>query len=165
LARGGRTLLALIVAGIALLGFSPKASSTDLVAGQSLTSQEENLLVAINRARAAHGAPPLRIGVRLQRAARAHSRAMARSGLLSHGNWYYRLRRFGVRGQMLGETLAWGAGSSGRGSAIVAMWLASPAHRATMLKPGFSRIGVGIAVGTMGGYSSASIATADFSSG
>lgn len=165
MARGGRTLLALIVSGIALLGFSPKASSTDLVEQQLLTAQEENLLDAINRARAASGVPPVRIGPRLQRAARAHSRAMARSGSLSHGNWYQRLRAYGVRGRTLGETLAWGVGSHGRGAAIVSMWLQSPPHRATMLRRGFSRVGVGIAVGTMAGYSGASVATADFSGG
>jgi uncharacterized protein YkwD len=164
LARGGRTLLALFVSGIALLGFSPKASSTGLVEQQSLTGQEESLLDAINRARIARGVPPLRIGVRLQRAARAHSRAMARSGSLTHGAWYDRLRSYGVRGRTLGETIAWGTGSDGMGSAIVEMWLASPSHRETMLKGGFSRIGVGIAVGTMAGYSGATVATADFAS-
>jgi uncharacterized protein YkwD len=165
LARGGRTLLALVVAGIALLGFSPEAYSTDLVGQRSLTAQEESLVDAINRARVARGVRPLRIGLRLQRAARAHSRAMARSGSLDHGNWYQRLRSFGVRGHTLGETLAWGVGSGGRGAAIVGMWLQSPPHRATMLSRGFSRVGVGIAVGTIAGYSGASVATADFSSG
>lgn len=165
MARGGRTLLALIVSGIALLGFSPKASSSDLLDQASLTSQEESLLDAVNRARVARGVPPVRIGIRLQRAARTHSRVMARSGLLSHGNWYHRLRSYGVRGRMLGETLAWGVGSDASASAIVGMWLASPPHRETLLKRGFARIGIGIAVGRIAGYSGASVATADFSSG
>jgi uncharacterized protein YkwD len=164
LARGGRTLLALIVSGIALLGFSPDASSHGLLGQYSLTSQEENLLDAINRARAARGIPPLRIGARLQLAARAHSRAMARSGSFTHGNWYQRLRNFGVRGGTVGETIAWGVGSDGTASAIVGMWLASPPHRATMLARGFRRVGVGVAVGTMSGFSGANVATADSSS-
>jgi uncharacterized protein YkwD len=153
-----------IVLGIALLGSSPDASSSELLGQRSLTGQEENLLDAINRARVTRGVPPLRIGVRLRRAARAHSRAMARSGSLTHGNWYQRLRSFGVRGGTVGETIAWGVGSDGTASAIVGMWLASPPHRATMLGRGFRRIGVGVAVGTMAGYSDASVATADFSS-
>lgn len=162
--RGGRTLLALIVSGIALLGFSPKASSSDLVEQQGLTGQEESLLEAINQARAARGVPPMQIGVRLQRAARAHSRAMARSGSFTHGNWYDRLRSHGVRGRTLGETIAWGVGSDGTASAIVGSWLASPPHRATMLNRGFRRVGVGIAIGSMAGYSGAKVATADFAS-
>lgn len=162
LARGGRTLLALIVSGIALLGFTPKASASAVADQQSLTGQEESLLDAINRARAARGVQPLRIGVRLQRAARAHSRAMVRSGSFTHGNWYHRLRSFGVDGNTVGETIAWGVGSHGSASAIVGMWLASPSHRATMLARGFRRVGVGIAIGRMDGYSGARVATADF---
>jgi uncharacterized protein YkwD len=163
--RGGRTLLALTVTGIALLVVSPGASSVDLVGATSvsaLSAQEQSLLAAINAARAANGAPPLRIGARLQHAADAHSAAMARSGSFTHGNWYRRLRAHGVRGRTLGETIAWGVGIDGTAQAIVAMWLASPPHRATMLRPGFRRVGVGIAVGRMSGYSGARVATADF---
>lgn len=161
--RGGRTLTALVVMGIFGLGFSPAASSTQLSEQQLVSAQEQSLLQAINRARAARGIPPLRIGVRLQSAARAHSRAMARSGSFSHGDWYRRLRRHGVRGRTLGETIAWGVGVDGTASAIVGMWLASPPHRATMLGHGFRRIGVGLATGTMSGFPGANVATADFS--
>ena len=118
---------------------------------------------AINQARGRHGVPPLRVGLRLRRAARAHSCAMARTGSFTHGDWYRRLRRHGVRGRTLGETIAWGVGGDGTAAAIVGMWLASPPHRETMLAPGFRRIGVGVAVGTMSGLPGANIATADFS--
>ena len=164
MARGGRTLLALVVAGIALFGVSPEASATNVVEARTLTTEEESLVDALNRARIARGIAPVRVGLRLQRAARAHSRAMARSGFFGHGNWYRRLRSFGVRGQTVGETIAWGAGSQGTASSIVGMWLASPPHRATILGRSFRRVGVGIAVGTMEGYSGAQVATADFSS-
>ncbi|HXV02538.1 MAG TPA: CAP domain-containing protein [Gaiellaceae bacterium] len=150
---------------VALL-LSPSASPAELVGATSvstLSAQEQSLLAAINAARAANGAPPLRIGARLQRAADAHSAAMARSGSFTHGNWYRRLRAHGVRGRTLGETIAWGVGSAGTAQAIVAMWMASPPHRATMLRPGFRRVGVGIAIGHMSGYSGARVATADFS--
>jgi uncharacterized protein YkwD len=160
--RGGRTLavLSIVVAGI--FAYSPSASSSELIELQLLSAQEENLLQAINRARAVHGAPPLRVGVRLQAAARAHSRAMARTGAFTHGNWYHRLRRHGVRARTLGETIAWGVGTDGTAAAIVRMWLESPPHRATLLRRGFRRIGVGVAVGTMDGFPGASVATADF---
>lgn len=166
--RGGRTLTVVIVSGIALFALSPSASSSGLVEAvgvSTLSAQEQSLLAAINAARAAHGAPPLTLGTRLQRAADAHSAAMARSGSFTHGNWYRRLRAHGVRGRALGETIAWGVGTDGTAQAIVGMWLASPPHRATMLRPGFRRVGVGIAIGRMGGYPGASIATADFSGG
>jgi uncharacterized protein YkwD len=160
--RGGRTLTALVVVGIAALGFSSRASSSQLSEQGLLSAQEQNLLQAINSARAARGAPPLRMGLKLQRAARANSRAMARSGSFTHGNWYRRLRRHGVNGSKLGETIAWGVGTDGTATRIVGMWLASPPHRATMLDPRFRRIGVGVAVGTMGGFPGANVATADF---
>ncbi|HZB36288.1 MAG TPA: CAP domain-containing protein [Gaiellaceae bacterium] len=160
--RGGRTLFVLTITGIALFGLSPSAAPRDLGGLQSLSAQEQSLLQAINQARAARGVPPLRVGVRLRSAARAHSWAMAQSGAFTHGNWYWRLRRHGVRARTLGETIGWGAGADGTASAIVSMWLGSPPHRATMLNPGFRRIGVGVAVGTMGGLPRASVATADF---
>jgi len=161
--RGGRTLFALIVLGILALGFSSSASSSQLAELQLLSRQEQSLVQAINQARGRHGVPPLRVGLRLRRAARAHSCAMARTGSFTHGDWYRRLRRHGVRGRTLGETIAWGVGGDGTAAAIVGMWLASPPHRETMLAPGFRRIGVGVAVGTMSGLPGANIATADFS--
>lgn len=160
--RGGRTLFVLTLAVVALFALAPGASSSGLAELQLLSAQEQSLLQAINHARAAHGAPPLRIGVRLQRAARTHSRAMARSGAFTHGNWYRRLRSHGVRARMLGETIAWGVGTDASAGALVGMWLASPPHRATLLRPGFRRIGVGLAVGSMGGFPGATVATADF---
>jgi uncharacterized protein YkwD len=160
--RGGRTLTALIVVGISALGLSPCASSSQLSELHVFNAQEQSLLQAINHARTARGIPPLRVGVRLQRAARAHSRAMARTGSFTHGDWYRRLRRHGVKARAVGETIAWGVGVDGTAGAIVGMWLASPPHRATLLDRSFRRVGVGIAVGSMGGFPGASIATADF---
>ena len=160
--RGGRTLVVLAMSSVALFELSPSASPSQLSEPRLLGGQEQSLLQAINKARAAHGAPPLRIGTRLQRAARAHSRAMARSGSFAHGDWYLRLRRHGVRARALGETIAWGVGARGTAAAIVRMWLDSPPHRETMLHRGFRRIGVGIVVGTMAGFPGARIATADY---
>ena len=154
---GGRTLLALVVGGILFLALAPGASSS------GLTGQEQSLLRAINGARAAHGAPPLRVGSALQRAARSHSRAMIRTGNFTHGNWYRRLRNHGVRGGTVGETIAWGVGSDGSAEAIIGMWLASPPHRATLLNRSFRRVGVGVAVGAFSGFGGANVATADFS--
>jgi len=151
-----RTLLTLVAQAFVFLALSPTATAS------SLSGQEQSLLRAINGARAAHGAPPLQVDPALQRAARAHSRSMLRTGRFDHGNWYGRLRRFGVRGRTLGENIAWGVGSQGTAGAIVRMWMASPPHRSTLLRRGFSRVGVGIATGSFGGFSGANVATADF---
>jgi uncharacterized protein YkwD len=157
-----RTLLTLVVGGTLFLALAPGAMSVDFARQVQLSGQEQNLLRSINAARARAGAPPLRVAGPLQRAARSHSNAMLRSGNFSHGNWYRRLRRHGARGRTLGETIAWGVGSDGSAEAIVRMWLASPPHRATMLRRGFRYVGVGMAHGSFAGYGGASIATADF---
>jgi uncharacterized protein YkwD len=161
-ARGGRTAVVLTILGISLFAFSPSSSSAPLLQLEAASGREQNLLQAINRARAARGIPPLSAGVKLRRAARAHSRAMARSGSFTHGDWYRRLRRHGVRARTLGETIAWGVGVDGTGAAIVRMWLASPPHRSTLLSRAFRYVGVGVAVGTMDGFHGAIVATADF---
>ena len=157
-----RTLLALVVGGILFLASSPGAYSSGLVNQAQLSGQEASLLSAINRARARHGAPPLRVSAPLQRAARSHSNAMLRTGNFTHGDWYRRLRRHGARGRTLGEVIAWGSGSAGTARAIVRMWLGSPSHSATMLNRGFRYVGVGIATGSFAGLGGASVATADF---
>ena len=145
-----------------LLASPPGASSSAVLDRAQLSGQEQGLLQAINHARAAHGRRPVRIAYRLHRAARSHSNAMLRTGAFTHGDWYGRLRRHGVQGRTFGENIAWGSGAAGAPAALVRMWLASPPHRATMLSPAFSRVGVGIARGTFSGVGDSSVATADF---
>lgn len=157
-----RTLLALVVGGILFLVLAPGALSSDLVGQAQSSGQEQGLLRSINRARARHGAPPLRLAPALQRAARSHSQAMLRTGNFDHGDWYRRLRRHGARGRTLGENIAWGVGTDGTADAIVRMWLTSPPHRATLLRRGFRYVGVGVATGSFSGFGGASVATADF---
>jgi len=144
------------------LALAPVASSSDLVGQRQLSGQEHGLLRSINQARVRHGARPLRLASPLQRAARSHASAMLRTGNFTHGDWYRRLRRHGVRGRTVGETIAWGVGADGTGDAIVRMWLASPAHKATLLRRSFRYVGVGVASGAFAGFPGASVATADF---
>jgi uncharacterized protein YkwD len=131
-------------------------------AAAGLTRAETRLLKDLNRVRAAHGLAPLRYDPHLQRAARAHSRDMLISQLFQHGAFVERMVRFDVRGTMTGENLAWGNGPFGSASAIVRAWLASPEHRANLLRPRFTRIGIGDLVGPFLGYDGAHVVTADF---
>ena len=120
------------------------------------------MLQAMNSAREAHGLAPLRIDGRLQRAACGHSRAMLRTDTFSHGAFAARIRRAGVRARRVGENLAWGVGALAEAHAIVNTWLASPEHRANLLRAGYRTVGVGIRVGSFGGYAGASVITTDF---
>jgi uncharacterized protein YkwD len=139
---------------------------TAAVAGPARASEsattERALLDEVNRVRAAHGLPGLRVDSALQRAARSHSVDMLRRGYFGHGAFAERLARFGARGPRLGENLAWGAGTAAAARDMVRRWLASPPHRANLLRPGFRRIGVGAVIGSFSGYESVRVVTADF---
>jgi uncharacterized protein YkwD len=128
----------------------------------SPTTAEARLLVTMNQVRVQHGVRPLRIDLRLERAARAKSRSMLRTGTFAHGDFQRRLSSYRVRGPYYGENLAWGVGANATASGIVQMWLASPSHRANLLRPSFQRVGLGLVVGTFGGYGGAAVVTANF---
>ena len=131
-------------------------------AAAGLTRAEARLLRDLNRVRAAHGLAPLRFDPHLQRAARAHSRDMLVTQIFQHGAFDARMVRFDVRGTLTGENLAWGKGQLGSASSIVRLWLASPEHRANLLRSGFTRIGIGDLVGPFRGFGSTHVVTADF---
>ena len=128
----------------------------------TLSRSEASILSAVNATRASYHLAPLRIDAALQRAARAHTSEMIRSGTFAHGAFSTRMRIFHVRGPRMGENLAWGSGPYGSASSIVQMWLNSPGHRANLLRPGFRRIGIGAVVTSFQGESGATVVTADF---
>ena len=128
----------------------------------SLSPTETALVQAVNEARAANQVPPLRVDFTLVRAARAHTATMLQTDVLSHGSFGARLDSFGARGPRFGENLAWGTGSKGRARALVRGWLASPGHRANLLRRGFKRVGVGARACSFAGYNGATVVTADF---
>lgn len=130
--------------------------------GMTLSTSERTLLGAVNEVREANNLRPLRIDTRLVRAARDYSATLIRNDVFTHGALGSRLARYGVRGPLYGENLAWGKGRQATARGIVRSWLASPSHRANLLRPGWSRIGIGTRIGTFRGYSGATVVTADF---
>jgi len=148
----------LVAAGFLVLSAVPSA-----LAGPRIprVGTQVSLLQAVNAARASHGLRPLRLDTTLARAAQAHTLDMLRGNYFSHGDFSARMAAFHLRGT-LGENLAWGSGAYGRAQAIVNLWLASPGHRANLLRPAFRRIGLGLANGSFQGESAATVVTADF---
>jgi uncharacterized protein YkwD len=142
--------------GLSVFLLAPAAGAT--VGSSTVTS----LLGAVNHTRTARGLPPLRIDTRLVRAARSHSLEMLRGNYFAHGDFHGRMVAFDVQGPTAGENLAWGNGSYASPASIVAEWLASPEHRANLLRPGWTRIGIGLARGAFLGNGAATIVTADF---
>jgi uncharacterized protein YkwD len=151
-----RGLLAVLVAAVPLALAAPAAASA------TPSAAERELVREINRVRKAHKLPSLKIDPVLHRAARSHSRDMLKRDYFAHGDFGARMQRFKATGPRLGENLAWGSGSHGTAARFVQMWLKSPGHRANLLRPGYRRIGVGIAAGTFSGAPGATIATANF---
>ena len=147
-----------MVVGVVFLLF---CAATGASAGIRMSGPEVSLLRTVNAVRTAHGLAPFRVGTRLQRAARAHTVGMVRTGTFTHGDFAARMLRFGIRGSA-GENIAWGSGTDGQAGSIVEMWMESAPHRANLLRARWHRIGIGALAGTFGGEPDALVVTADF---
>ena len=145
---------------VAILALSAFLGSAAGAGARGLSSPEASLLQTMNAVRTGRGLPPLRLDVRLLRAARGHSADMMHRQYFAHGAVAARVLAQRARGPVYGEDLAWGTSVTAQW--VVDKWLASPRHRAVMLRPGFRRIGIGIAFGTFGGHGDAAVVTADF---
>jgi uncharacterized protein YkwD len=152
-------LLAVIAVVALVVPATVLAGSTH---SESSTHSEASLLLEMNRVRAEHGLSRLTADAHLQRAAQWHSREMLGSNVFEHGAFGSRMAQFKVTGRLAGENLAWGAGPRGTAQGIVLAWLASPEHRANLLRPSFTRVGISDLVGTFLGYRGAHVVTADF---
>jgi uncharacterized protein YkwD len=129
------------------------------------------ILCLHNKVRAQNGLSPLRENRRLRRAARAHSHDMTAAGYFEHtapdGTTMVQriLRADYVRdeqGWMLGENLAWGTGSLGTPRGAMKAWMASPGHRANILKAGFRELGVGVVARVPSSAAAGATYTVDF---
>jgi len=149
-----RTIVLALTAALVLV--APAAAST------APKRSELALVSQINIVRAQYGLGPLTLDSRLERAARAHSREMLTSNVFTHGDFAARMFQFEVTGAVAGENIAWGTGARGSAQGIVLAWLASPEHRANLLRQSFTRVGVSDLVGTFQGYAGAHVVTADF---
>lgn len=127
---------------------------------RALSSSEASLLQTMNVVRASHRLAPLRVDFRLMRAARGHSADMMHRQYFAHGSVLGRVHAAGAQGPLFGEDLAWATSLTAQW--VVDHWLASPAHRAVMLRRGFRRVGIGISFGTFIGHGGAGVVTADF---
>jgi uncharacterized protein YkwD len=98
------------------------------------------LLALVNDRRRTAGVPPLPANARLTAAAQGWAEAMARSGVLGHGDFVGRIRAAGYLGMVLSENVAAGQQTA---ADVVADWMASPGHRANLLNLSFTDVGFG----------------------
>ncbi|MDG9717947.1 CAP domain-containing protein [Streptomyces sp. DH24] len=106
-----------------------------------------------NRERAAAGLPPLAVDPLLTAAAQAHSADMVARDFYSHtspdgARPWDRAATAGSSRRTVGENIACGQRSPAE---VVRGWMNSPGHRANILGPGFTHIGVGFAGGGRSG--------------
>ena len=104
-----------------------------------------SLLQEINAVRAKQGLKPVRREARLDRAARAHSKAMAEQNFFDHRGRdgkkvADRLAMVGYGFQVVGENIAAGMESP---ATVVKQWLLSRGHRENLLEPRATEAGIG----------------------
>ncbi len=143
-------------AGAAERRAGPGPSSTAAADIQYLREVERGIFRLTNEARRRQGVPALSWDAALARVARAHSADMLRRGYFRHespeGRTPHERVKDGVSYALAGsgENL-WGAQGDQPLEAerlpriIVDTWLASPGHRANLLNPAFTDMGVGVA--------------------
>jgi uncharacterized protein YkwD len=128
-------------------GESLSARTTPVgTAALAATEEEQRSLLfeMLNAARRSEQRLPVRHDERLDQLARAHAEAMRRAQQTAHdvgqGLPSERLHRAGIDAALVGENVAHAASL---GQAHRALW-DSPAHRGTLLEPGFVAVGLGV---------------------
>lgn len=118
---------------------------------------EQRILYAVNRERAAAGAPALEWEPRLAEVAFRHSSRMVEAGFFSHRDPRYgepagRLTRAGIRWRSSGENIHKSKGHADPVRIALSDWMKSSGHRRNILDAGFTHTGVGVATGPGGLY-------------
>ena len=107
------------------------------------------MLALVNFYREEHGLGALVLHRDLDRAAQRYAERMSKEGFFDHkspdGQSYAsRITEAGYQWLSCGENLALGQLSARQ---VMAEWIKSDSHRANLLNPGFTEIGMGFAVG------------------
>jgi uncharacterized protein YkwD len=128
------------------------------VSDATVEAVANELLAAVNRARADNGLRPLRRVAALTRAAREHSEELAERRTLEHTSTNPARRTMTMRIEAAGGTWSRAAENlanmSGPASDVpwqsVQLWLNSAGHRRNMLESAYTQTGVGIAIDQRG---------------
>ena len=146
-------VLALSLGAGASASPSAKRTLTTSTTLTRATSLEELVLSEVNTLRAAHGRQPLGPSAALSRAADRHSRSMALLGFFAHESrngtpFWQRVKQYYFTNSptwTVGENLAMFGGITPNAQSIVNAWMASPGHRANLLRSSYRDAGISIA--------------------
>jgi len=129
-------------------------ANADAFPGEATVDQLTGATICrLNKERRVRGLRRLKLNPSLSEAARAHSRDMVAKRYFDHVSQegrdvVDRLTRTGYLGAagswVVGENLAWGAGSRSTPRQIVSAWMHSSGHRQNILTNRFREIGIGI---------------------
>lgn len=126
---------------------SPSVPAIPLVT--SLTPDEQQMIDMINQERIAAGVAPLKVDLRLVSVGEAKANDMKANNYFSHtsptyGSPWAMMQQVGLTVGWAGENIAGNDSVSGAMSAL----MGDPAHKANILDPRFTDVGVGIAYGS-----------------
>jgi uncharacterized protein YkwD len=141
-----------LVAGGAASASAAGSASTTRTSVTRVITLEARVIQELNTIRVAHGLPRLKRSTALGRSAVGHSVAMATVGFFTHEShdgtpfWRRVQNAYGPRtkGWTVGENLAMFGGVEPTAPQIVEAWMASPPHRANVLRSLFREAGVGV---------------------
>jgi uncharacterized protein YkwD len=163
-----------VTPGMVHLGNQPRcAGDAALVSPKTVERVAATTRCVVDRIRRRHGMHPLRRNAALERSAARYARRMVADRRFSEvsatgGTMMDRFRAGYLRGTTAysaGEMLAWGTGTYGTASAIVAAWMHSPKHRSLLLTAGYRDGGLGVVAGVPVGKDAGAGATFDYELG
>ncbi len=126
----------------------PVVEEPEAPAGQNLSglsAQEREMVEYVNQERAKAGLSQLQVDLDLARVARTKSQDMVDNGYFDHnsptyGSPFEMMRSFGISYRAAGENIAKNGSVMGAHTAL----MNSEGHRANILEPNFTHIGIGI---------------------
>ncbi|MRR07092.1 MAG: CAP domain-containing protein [Deltaproteobacteria bacterium] len=145
------TLCILLLTNVLLPGATPSAEVSSPEKSAEATETEAYLHDSINRIRKEHRLPALKASPALRQIARSHSRFMASTGYLGHGenggrDFRSRIEKAKVKGwRTLGENVARSMGYRNNADVLISGWMQSKPHRKNILSADFNLTGIGTA--------------------
>jgi len=111
----------------------------------TISAFEQQVLELTNQERAKQGLPALQLDVELSKVAREKSNDMQTKGYFDHnsptyGSPFDMMKAYGISYRTAGENIAMGQRTP---EEVVNAWMNSEGHRANILNPNFTHIGIG----------------------
>ena len=120
----------------------------------TLPATQQAIVDLVNQARRQNGLSALKVNAKLVQAAQIHANDMASFNLMAHDlpgaalpGLADRARFVGYQYTSMGENIAYNFSDA---NSVMTAWMNSPGHRANILDPSFTEIGVGITLDSQG---------------